>query len=220
MEVVLLFLAGTAVAIKLATLFRHQPDVEIRRGLAAMPATPVTGLQPRGTFKVVGRIRLLRAPVSAPASGRECVGFRLQVDELVMGVFWKPVVRLNEVPRFAVEDETGQVEIDPQGHAAVVLMEDAAGPAAHGFLAADSGVDRVGPLKAFLHRRGLPCPSHSLRFSEGILHEGQLVAVAGEVRTELDPHGQAPGPRRLPEKLVLTGSPESPLLVSDTRECV
>jgi hypothetical protein len=220
MEVVLLFLAGTALAIKLATLFRHKPDAEVRRSLAVMQTTPVARLHAGGTFKIVGRIRPLRAPLVAPASQRDCVGFRLQVDELVMGVVWKPVVRLTEVAAFAIEDDTARVEVDPRGSPAVVLMEDAAGPAAHGFLAADCGFDRVAALKSFLRRRGLPCPQQSLRFSEGVLHEGQLVAVAGVVRTELDPHGQAPGPRRLPEKLVLAGSPDSPLLVSDTRECV
>src|SRR4051794_32006087 len=137
MEVVLLFLAGTALAIKLATLFRHKPDVEVRRSLAAMPATPIDKLRPGDTFKIVGRIRPLGAPVSPPTSQRDSVGFRLQVDELAMGLVWKPLVRLVEVAPFAVEDETGRVEIDPRGHAAVVLMEDAAGPAAHGFLSAD-----------------------------------------------------------------------------------
>src|SRR3954447_7202527 len=103
MEVVLLFLAGTALAIKLATLFRHKPDVEVRRSLASMPVTPVARLQPGGTFKIVGRIRALRPPLCAPATGRDCVGFRLQVDELMVGVVWKPVVRLIEIAPFAIE---------------------------------------------------------------------------------------------------------------------
>jgi hypothetical protein len=214
MEVVLLFLGSTALAIKVATLFRHKPDAELRRTLARMEATAAAKLHLGGPFKVVGRIRPLRAPLLAPASQRPCVGYRLQVDELVMGLFWKPLVRLTEVAPFIVEDETAGVEIDPRPHPAVVLMEDAAGPAA------PSGPERVAALQAFLRRRGLPCPAQPLRFSEGILHEDQLVAAAGVTRTELDPQGQSPGPRRLPEKLVLTGTLDSPLLLSDTRECV
>src|SRR2546423_2306819 len=89
---------------------RASPDRSIRRALRALPATPVAQLAP-GLAKVVGQIRGQGPLLKAPATGRPCVGFRLWVEDAARG-HWFQLERLAEFVPFAVDDGTGQVEVD------------------------------------------------------------------------------------------------------------
>jgi hypothetical protein len=76
-------------------------------------------------------------------------------------------------------------------------------------------------LEAFLERHGLSSASEigtrdELIYREGVLEEGELVAVLGTARVEPDPDGAARSYREVATRVVVDEPDEDPLMLSDT----
>ncbi len=52
-------------------------------------------------------------------------------------------------------------------------------------------------------------------YAEGVLEEGELVAVSADSVLEVDATGERDSPRAQPQRLVLRGTEAVPLLISD-----
>jgi hypothetical protein len=75
---------------------------------------------------------------------------------------------------------------------------------------------------ALLHAQGLKTETwlglpRRFRYREGTLHEGEWVTVRGQAVQEPDAAGERRSPREPPTVLVLRGSAQAPLVISDDR---
>jgi hypothetical protein len=210
----LILAGGVAVALWLAYR-RTSPKNLIKRVLASTVRSQV-GQIVGGTVRVTGRVQgrgeLLRAPVSR----RSCVAYELRIEEAGEG--GGELLLRRVACTFAIVDETGVALIEPEGHFSFALVEDF--PGEDGMLQMRDPEVRervVAELRAFGidPDEGSFGSRRSLRFREGVLEDGELASVLGHAVHDPRPEGERRGPREPPSVLLLRGSSEHPLLISD-----
>jgi hypothetical protein len=211
-------LAGFAAFVVWRSLYRDfmAGPRQINRDLARRPPTQIADIT-EGPVRVIGRARAIGERLTAPVTGRPCVAFHLKIERKWGNHSWDTVVEDREVPPFAIVDETGQAIVDPTGSLALALVPDAYGSDAllalhgkeqHVYVARQLARDRVGELGF----------AANIRFEEGIIEVGELIAIGGLAEREPAPEGERPTPRAAPERLVLRGTPDEPLAISDWPE--
>ena len=186
--------------------------------LANAPRTPIGRLRSGSVACVSGRVRGAGELLQAPLSGRRCLAFQITVDETAAGES-RSVTRLVRASPFWIDDGTGRALVDPGARFALALVRDMA-------VRTSWSDERPGdPLRDFLESQGVVTTScgapRRLPCREGVIEEGVTVAVGGYVIEEVDPRGDAVGPRRPPTVIALRGGgPDEPLLISDAPEAV
>jgi hypothetical protein len=197
----------------------------IRRALASRPEGRVEGAH--GVVRLSGRIRRVGDLLIAPFSGRPCVAYEVVVDEpsrvrehgnqsLPVAAPWRRIVERREAIPFLVADETGEARIDLTGPYELSLTRDFTGDTGkftqyadkHRALATFLAAIEVEPVE-------WSSGSRWFRYEEAVLEEGSRVSVSANAELEVDPSVQSAGPRELPRRLVLRGTEEVPLLISD-----
>jgi uncharacterized protein YjeT (DUF2065 family) len=172
-----------------------------------------------GAVRLTGRVRRIGELLRAPVSGRPCVAYQIVVDVPTrsggQGI-WRRWVDTREARPFMVADESGEARIDTSGPFFMALIHDRS-ESTDG-LGRYPGKHRA--LSLFLESTGLRPVNwlgrwKSLHYTESVLEEGALVSVGGASAREVDPNGDRAGPRSPPERLVLRGTEDLPLLISD-----
>ena len=159
--------------------------------------------------RIVGTARSAGATLEAPLSGRTCLAYFVQVEGLERAQkgrdAWKGIIKvLGGVP-FAIDDGTGRALVDPQD-AEITLELDAA---------AEVGETNARAV-AFFHRQGKVIPRGRLRYREGVIEEGERVAVLGAGVREPDPDAAPTSYRgEQPTRLVVASSPKHRVVISD-----
>ena len=116
-----------------------------------------------------------------------------------------------------VADETGEAFVDTAaGPFHLALNSDARG---------GTGLfDRIGEaqLQALMGTGTFESasPRGKRRYREGILREGETVAVGGRGVREVSAEGSSVNPREPPQWLVLRGTAAEPLLISDSLDAI
>lgn len=189
----------------------------VRRALAAQPRALVEEAQ--GTVRVTGRVRRIGELLRAPLSGRPCVAYEMLVNEAGNGMGSLPycLVESQQACPFVVADESGEARVDPSGPLRIAVVHDRTGTTS--WLGEYPGKHRE--FARFLHAAGFPATGWLGRwkvfyYAEGVIEEGQVVTVGGSSAHELDPAVRS-DPRSVPERLVLRGYVDNPLLISGTR---
>jgi hypothetical protein len=205
--IALVILAAAIAAVTFREWYPTHANV-LNRELAMAPRSAIRRIK-GGVVAVSGHARTASARLVAPLSGRACLAYQITIGER-MAYGWDVVGRFGQAEAFWVEDQTGRVLVDPGQHFALTLVK---------FVTTVADADqspRIEAVRRLAAERGVSLTGRELRFEEGILEEGELVAVAGHAATEAHPRGDAEGPRRLPICLVLRGGGfDEPLLVSD-----
>lgn len=192
----------------------------IDRAIAARPRALVHTA--RGAVRLTGRVRRISELVTSPLSGRPCVAFDLTVDEPRPtngpgGAGWHRRVKMSAARTFAIVDESGEARIDLSGPFEMSLGGGLTGttegkhPGRHPQLASFLSSLDVSSTGWFGRWR-------QFHYVEAVLEEGELISVSGESTLEVDPTGERTDPRSPPQCLVLRGTEETPLLISDARE--
>jgi hypothetical protein len=211
---VLLLVGLSGVARVIARSFRTE-DESTDEDVAKRPRMPIRTAS-GASLRVAGRVRALGDVVTAPMSGGPCVAFQLQIEEWKSRYqvgSWHLLLDLQDARSFSLADETGDAFVDAAGPFVLALGSDEAGtndprePM-------DSG--RMTTLTSLLGGYGKSwLGSKPLRYREGVLVEGDVVSVGGDGTRELNPAGRSPNSRDLPEWLVLRGTDDAPLWISD-----
>jgi hypothetical protein len=186
------------------------------RALAARRRTWVG--EAHGPVRVTGRIHRDAKLLEAPLSGRRCVIYELVVDELSSESpsLWRRLLDLRQACPFLLEDDSGTARVETAGPGFVALVHDRVGvtsgiyPGNHRELS--MVLESWGVLPTTWLGRWRP-----LRYAEGVLELGELVTVGGNGAREIDPGGESLGHRSPPQRLVIRGSEEEPLLISCVR---
>jgi hypothetical protein len=178
-------LGGTGVVVYLTWYFSaYQSNLRAIRGASRVS---VAGANAGEIVRVIGKLRSIGEPLSAPLTGRACSHFDLQVDVLVStgkSSSWRSLFREVGSKSFAIEDSSGQAIVDTSSFAAAVVLDQHA----------SSGTfnDATPELEALLARHGEKSTdflgmNKGLRYREGVLEPGEAVAVVGRARWEDDP---------------------------------
>jgi hypothetical protein len=171
---------------------------------------------------VTGRVQARGDLLTAPLSGRRCVAFQLRVEEWrtrnVNDIGrWHPLLDLQDAQSFGLADETGDavlhattpfllaLDLDQQGSTERADTIDAAHM--------KTLVSLIGPA-----RKGWFAEPRRLRCGEGVINEGDLVSVGGSGDRELNPTGRSPNSRDPARWLVLRGTDEQPLWISNAAD--
>lgn len=187
----------------------------VREALASAPQRSVRELA-GGTVRVTGVAKATAGLLRAPVSQRPCLAYRLEVDVLE-GNLWAPALTLRDACPFLVSEASGQILVAPEGQLECALREDHEGDTRVGAL---DRADRA-HLYAVLSAAQIPIRTrwlgleHEFRFREGVLADGEMVAVRGCVTRAVHPDGERQTPRDPPTALVLRGSSREPLLIGD-----
>jgi hypothetical protein len=218
MELLPLIVVGCLLGGSLVWRLLFSRAAAARRALKAVPRVTVAGAPDGRLVKLVGTLRYAEHPLlMAPISERGCALYRVVIREQKRsggrGV-WETVIDASDCQRsFWLEDHSGRALIKP------VLTQVALVLDAH----QQTGVfkDPTPELEAFLLEHGQETQgwlfNRNLKVEEGILEQGEQVAVMGLARWEPDPDPQAPaaGLRRRALRLVIGDPPDGPMLLSD-----
>jgi hypothetical protein len=190
-----------------------EPPTRIAQ-LRRLPVTPIHQLRPGVVARVAGRIRRAGPLLTAPISGRPCLGHHVRAKHVEASFIGS--VTMAEATLFWIEDDSGRALVD-----AAELAEGAfGGDASEGSYALHVGNREADArLEAVASRRGVTLSSefgfpNSMSYREAILTEGARVSVAGFVVVEPHPQGEALE-SGVPMRLVLRGSAEGPVLITD-----
>ena len=213
-HIALLAIGAVGLARIAYTIFLSQ-EARTTRALANRPRTRIRDAA-EGTVRVTGRVRRRGDLLKAPVSGRPCVAYQLLVEEDNDG--WGQLRELWDARPFVIADETGEA-----------LVDTVAGPFR---LALDSDerggtelFDQIGEAQrqAIVSVGSFESPGRprlNRRYREGILREGETVAVGGRGLWETSAEGTSANLRDPPKWLVLRGTVDEPLLISDSLDAI
>jgi hypothetical protein len=169
------------------------------------------------TGVVHARGQLLRAPVS----GRPCLAYELQVD-LEEKSTWTRVVERSEAVDFVVAAATGEVLVDTTEPIVVFALEWDRRGSTSWYEKIDEGAQRA--VEELLSSKGVTLNTWTgdrvFRYREGVLEEGETVSVRGIAIRVVDERAQPIAPRTLPSALVLRGTVDTPLIISDAPKAI
>ena len=194
------------------------PEARVKRTLARRRRAAIARA-PDGVVRVTGRVRaggdLLRGPVTQ----RPCVAYHLVIEGDEHGG-WGSVLELGDARPFTLVDETGEAFIDvAQSAFLLALVADKSGWTRSG-ADADAPSQAVRALlgSADVVADGMFEGPRRFCYHEAALREGRRVAVGGQGTREVTPDGARASAREPPQRYVVRGSAEQPLLISDLRE--
>jgi len=186
----------------------------VKRALARRPDASAPHAE-GASIRATGRVRATGGLLRAPLSGRPCVAYHLSVG-IQSQRLWSILFELRGGRTFSVADESGSVVVDGAAPVIFALANEITGQA--GWLG--SNRERDTALFELIEAQGIPTRTlfgqrRTFWYSENALEEGKAVSVAGIGVHDVHPDGERPAPREVPERLVLCGTADDPLLISD-----
>lgn len=183
------------------------PYQRMRRELAGIPIQSISP-ELAGMVHLVGKVRALAAPLTAPLSQRPCVAYELEL-QVLEGRGWKRLIIRRDAVAFTLTDAQGTALVQPHANFELGLRDDLEGS---NRWYSRSRPEHLGRLRTLLQSMGVEVDGwlgleRSFRFREGVLEPGESAAVQGLVVT--DPAGADPrGP-------LVRGVPHTLLLIAD-----
>lgn len=175
---VAIFVVAAAI---IGALFVFTDERALRQRLIKAPRKAIADVQKNEVVKIVGRLELEGEPLHAPLSGRECALFDVLVREKRgRGNSWYTVIRETRMREFFVADDSGRARVRMSRVEVLVVRDEHQ----------DSGFldDATPEQEAYLARHGQYTEgvimNRTLRYEEGVLEEGEMVAVLGRARWE------------------------------------
>lgn len=202
----------------LYSVHRRRKEQRLRRALQDAPRVKVREVKEGQVVKVVGRLTYAGEPLSAPVSGRTCAAWHAEVwvsggqDEMTI----PERIEDQRTQDFLLTDGTGTALVRP-AFADLVIKQDAR-------FRSGTFHSATPRLEAFLSRHGQSSMgtgwhTKDIDYREGVLEEGEFVAVLARGRWEIDPHpgssGERAGYRGEARRLVLVPPAGARMILSD-----
>lgn len=202
-----------------------------RKALRNAALVPIADAIDGRRVAVVGRVQEGAASVEAPLSGRRCLAYRIEVERYVTTTesssrgYWRSWIVEQGGVDLELAGETGRAVV-PAADAELLLEQDAYSTSG------SFELESANPnQEAFLRRhrrrsRSLLGQNFKLRYKEGIIERGEIVAAVGVARWKdeairLEPRGyRSPPGERVDRRLVLASSWFRPVVLSDRPEQV
>jgi hypothetical protein len=195
----------------LLSFFSNEPP--IARRLGAQPVHSIHAFPDGAIGRIVGKAgHLEEEELIAPLTGRACAAWFVRVsgaNSYARGE--TPLIEARGAASFTVSDKTGQAIIRPDDVSLLLAFD----------VTETLGLSRQPPprLLRFLREHGKDgsriALDWRLSWQEGIIAEGQRVAVIGRGRRETDPEAAEGSYRKAATRLVMTcGGEDEDLFVS------
>jgi hypothetical protein len=184
--------------------------------LADTPLSMVEDLEP-GIGKTNGEAVALEDPLVSPMTKTECLFFDFRVEEERTRTvrdtdahgrtrtrterYWETIVHDRQCVRTAVEDETGQAEVNLEE--AEIVLKSAARTQSGTFNSPPASLEKTLRARYGTSTKGLLF-NRKLRYTEALITEGDELIVLGEVLK-----------RKKSKRVLFVKGDETPLLVSD-----
>ncbi len=154
----------------------------VRRKLNKVPLITIANFKDDQVAKVCGIAKFVKAPLVAPLSGRACTHYRIVVEERRSSgksSSWHTIIESEQSSNFLIKDGSHYALLDRKNRKSY-LVPDAKYNS--GFLN-----DPTPELESFLNMHGhksegLFGMNKTIRYREGVLEEGEQVAVTGRGR--------------------------------------
>jgi len=168
--------------------------------------------------KVVGKVEYVGEPLIAPLSGRRCAYYYVLVEQQVSSgksSHWENVIEEEVAGAFVIRDGRHCAHIDSR-NVKSVLVEDRQYSSGY-------GNDATAELEKYLNAHGQKSEgtfgwNKNMRYKEGVLEEGELIAVMG--RGEWKNAEQQQLPDTYDRVLAITSTDKEPVYLSDDPETV
>lgn len=167
--------------------------------------------------RVVGKVEFAGEPLIAPLSGRRCARYYILVEEKVSSgksSHWNTLIEEEVVGRFVIRDGRHVACIDSK-NVKSYLVEDRQYSSGY-------GEDATAVLEKYLNEHGKKSEgifgmNKTIRYKEGVLEEGEMIAVVGRGEWKNADQVQFPNYDRV---LVISSTDEEPVYLSDDPDTV
>jgi len=168
--------------------------------------------------KVVGKVEIAGEPLTAPLSGRKCAYYYVLVEQQVStgkSSHWNTLIEEEVGGKFVIRDGRHCAHIDSRNIKSV-LVEDRQYSSGH-------GNDATPELERYLNAHGQKSEgtfgwNKTIRYKEGVLEEGELIAAMG--RGEWKNAEQVQLPDTYDRVLEISSTETEPVYLSDDPETV
>ncbi len=190
----------------------------VKRKLKSAAGKKIADFATGNIAKVVGKVECVGKPLIAPLSGRPCAYFCVLVEQRVSSgksSHWEKIIEEEVAGTFVVRDER-HCTLVSSSNVKSYLVEDK--EYSSGFLN-----DPTYELQRYLEVHGKKSDTlfglnRTIRYKEGVLEEGELIAVMG--RGEWKNSEQVKLPESFGRVLVITSTEVEPVYLSDDPETV
>jgi len=204
-------------AIVLTVLYFNKRAV-IKRKLKKAVGKKISDIVSGEIAKVVGKVEFAGEPLIAPLSARRCAYYYVLVEQQVStgkSSHWNKLIEEEVGGKFVIRDGRHCAHIDSR-NVKSVLVEDR--QYSSGF-----GNDASAELERYLNDHGQKSEgtfgwNKTIRYKEGVLEEGELIAAMG--RGEWKNAEQVQLPDTYDRVLEITSTEEEPVYLSDDPETV
>ena len=213
----MLVVGGVSMGAGLLARFGFTPSQRIRRALKGVRPTAIAEVRDGRAVKIVGEVAYAGRSLVSPLSRRSCAYYAVLVQQHAprsgRGGPWRDLVREERGVDFYVRDGSGValVRVTERSVWAALVRDRAARTSA--ILHSDQDLERL--LTERGHSTEGALFRKNLRAYEGVIAEGERVAVGGLARWVPDPDAASPGYRETGKRLVLQASEALPLFLSD-----
>jgi hypothetical protein len=190
--IIVLFIAFTAIIIVVALLFNKKAI--IKRRLRKFPVVPLNEFKDGDYGRICGKVVLAEEGLIAPLSGRKCAYYYVHVEQKVSSgksSHWDTIIE---------EERSGNFVVQQGSHCALINAEKL-----KSYIVQDrnfsSGTfhDADANLESYLNRNGKKSTgifglNKTLRYREGVLEPGEMIAVAGYASWKYTERTDIPAP--------------------------
>ncbi len=200
----------------LASLFFSR-NARILRSLRTAPQRKIENFSEKEVAKIVGTLQYIGDPLVSPLTGRHCAYYEIHVDEHYGGknAKWHTMIRESVGVEFEVEDSTGKAVVDPMSAMIAIVLDS---HTRSGTFDAPTGRE-VAYLESHQRKSTGWFLNKKIRYREGILESGELVAIMGRGTREIDIAGGNQGERGYRDapamRLRMHSPEETPMKISD-----
>jgi len=217
-EVIIPIAIGVVILIVVLTSFYFSKKAVIKRKLKKAIGKKISDFISGDIAKVVGKVEFVGEPLIAPLSGRRCAHYYVLVEEKVSSgksSHWNTLIEEEVAGKFVIRDGRHCAHINNQ-NVKSYLVEDK--QYASGF-----GNDAAPELERYLIAHGQKSEgvfgwNKTIRYKEGVLEEGELIAAVG--RGEWKSAEQAQLPDTFERVLEISATEKEPVYLSDDPETV
>lgn len=196
-------------------------EARVKRRLAGRARVSIGEAQ-EGLVRLTGSAQAIGELLRAPVSQRPCVAFQIVARMRDRSGPWKTVMQLEGVCPFILADMSGQAVIDTAaGPSSMSLVPNRRGSSSA--FRPDHADLRI--VRALLRSRDIETETvfgreRGVWFTEAALLPGTNVSVSGCCAREVALDGERAGYRDVPQRLIVQGTAEEPLLISNWREAL
>jgi len=217
-EFIIPVIIGAVILIVVFISFYFSKKAIIKRKLKKAIGKKISDFISGDIAKVVGKVEYVGEPLIAPLSGRRCAHYYVLVEEKVSSgksSHWNTLIEEDVAGKFVIRDGRHCAHINNQ-NVKSYLVEDR--EFASGF-----GNDATPELERYLNAHGQKSEgvfgwNKTIRYKEGVLEEGELIAAVG--RGEWKTAEQAQLPDTFERVLEISATEQEPVYLSDDPETV